>query len=561
MIRTPRRPAVTPTRAVLTGGAALALALAASPALGAANVPTSVRVAPAAAATPLVVDTFEDGRVGAWEAKPAQKLTLEVVDGGASGSPGRALRVTGARKVKVGPKRAVATSSLVMGGWYMLSASVRPLGGKGTAVALTVQQKLPGTVTYPARSAGDWTNAQTAFRWPGKGKLVVAVTFPAGCPGDAAPSGFLLDDVRLVALPGPAPVPVPPPCPTPTTTTPTTTSPRPTTSTPSPTTTTPTPTTTTPRPTTPSPSMTPLPTGGPTTPPSAYPGPGRVTGDVGAHDPTVVRRPDGTYLVATTGRGIPLKVSSDRTAWRAAGAAFPNGTPWTSAHTTGDLWAPDLTYANGRYWLYYSASTFGSSVSGIYLATSPSGDAGTWTNRGLVISSTASSGWNAIDPDLVIDAQGRWRLAFGSFWSGLKMIDIDPATGLRSGSSFVSIAGRPGDDGAVEAPDVVPRGGWYYLFASFDRCCQGASSTYRIMVGRSTSPTGPFVDRSGRAMTDGGGTQLLAGRGSVHGPGHSAVIRDVDGDVIFYHWYTDSGTPQLGINLIGWDAQGWPFVY
>ncbi|MFN8074131.1 MAG: arabinan endo-1,5-alpha-L-arabinosidase [Kineosporiaceae bacterium] len=538
MTRTPRRPLLAVAGATIVGCALAGTAAGAAPTPAA---PTGV--APAAAATPLVADTFEDGSVGAWSAKPAQKLTLGVVSGGASGTPGKALRVTGVRKIKVGPKRAVDTSTLVKGGWYMLSASVRPQGGAPTAVSLTIQQKLPGTVTYPARSTGDWASAQTAFQWQGKGKLVIAATFPVGCPGDAAPPAFLLDDVRLVALGGPAPVPVPPPCTTPT---PTTSSPSPTTSSPTP---------------TPTPSGTPFPTSGPTTPPSSYPYPGRVTGDVAAHDPTVVKRPDGSYLVATTGRGLPLKVSTDRTAFRAAGSAFPNGTPWTATYTTGDLWAPDLTYANGQYWLYYAASQFGSSTSGIFLATSPTGDAGTWTNRGLVISSTASSGWNAIDPDLVIDAQGRWRLAFGSFWSGLKMIDIDPSTGLRSGSSLVSLASRPSAGGAIEAADLIVRGGSYYLFASFDACCKGAASTYRIMVGRSSSPTGPFVDRTGKAMTDGGGTQLLAGHGSIHGPGHSAVIRDVDGDVLFYHWYTDSGASQLGINLLGWDAQGWPFVY
>lgn len=303
---------------------------------------------------------------------------------------------------------------------------------------------------------------------------------------------------------------------------------------------------------------TPVPTGGTGTPPAAYPGPGVVSGDVGAHDPTVVKRPDGSYLVATTGRGIPLTTSRDRTSWTAAGAAFPNGTPWTAQHTTGDLWAPDLSYRNGQYWLYYSASTFGSSTSGIYLATSPSGDAGTWTNRGLVISSTSTSGWNAIDPDLVVDAQGRWWLSLGSFWSGIKLIEINPATGLRSGTALHAIASR---SGGIEAPDIVRRGGYYYQFVSFDACCRGAQSTYRIAVGRSTSVTGPYVDRNGTPLTSGGGTQVLAGHGSIHGPGHSAVLADTGGDVLFYHYYTDSGAPRLGINLLGWDGAGWPYVY
>ena len=88
-----------------------------------------------------------------------------------------------------------------------------------------------------------------------------------------------------------------------------------------------------------------------------------------------------------------------------------------------------------------------------------------------------------------------------------------------------------------------------------------AASTYRVMVGRSASITGPYVDRSGKAMTAGGGTQVLAGHGNIHGPGHPAVLADADGDALIYHYYADNGVSLLGVNLIGYDAAGWPFVY
>ncbi|MET0417193.1 MAG: arabinan endo-1,5-alpha-L-arabinosidase [Actinoplanes sp.] len=309
------------------------------------------------------------------------------------------------------------------------------------------------------------------------------------------------------------------------------------------------------------PTTAPNPAATPTTPPGSYPNPGRVTGDVGVHDPTIVRKPDGTYLLAHTGNNISLKTSSDRTAFRNAGAVFPNGASWTTAYTGGsrNLWAPDLSYHNGQYWLYYSASTFGSNRSAIFLATSTTGASGSWTDRGLVIESQTSDNWNAIDPNLVVDASGRWFLSFGSFWSGIKMIALNPSTGKRSDSSLLSISGRNG--GATEAPVIVRHGSYYYQWVSFDRCCQGASSTYRVMVGRSTSVTGPYVDRNGKAMTAGGGTQVLAGHGSIHGPGHQAVLQESNGDVLVYHYYADNGASLLGINLIGYDAAGWPFVY
>jgi len=282
---------------------------------------------------------------------------------------------------------------------------------------------------------------------------------------------------------------------------------------------------------------------------------------VGVHDPVMVRRPGGGYLMAHTGNDIALKTSADRTAWRNAGAAFPGGAPWTTTYTGGsrNLWAPDLTYAAGRYWMYYSASSFGSNRSAIFLATSTTGDPGTWTNQGLVIESRTSDDFNAIDPNLIVDASGRWWLSFGSFWSGIKMVAIDPASGKRSDGTVLSIAGRNG--GAIEAPFISRHGDHYYLWVSFDRCCQGAASTYRVMVGRSTSVTGPYVDRNGTALTAGGGTQVLAGHGGIHGPGHQAVLTDTDGDSLVYHYYADNGASLLGINRIGYDAAGWPFVH
>ncbi|MBB4911520.1 arabinan endo-1,5-alpha-L-arabinosidase [Actinophytocola algeriensis] len=296
-------------------------------------------------------------------------------------------------------------------------------------------------------------------------------------------------------------------------------------------------------------------------PATAYPAPGRVTGAIGVHDPSAVKRPDGSYLIAHTGNNITLKTSSDRVAFREAGAVFPGGAPWTTTYTGGsrNLWAPDISYHNGQYHLYYSASTFGSNRSAIFLATSPSGNSGTWTNQGLVVESRTQDNFNAIDPDLVVDDQGRWWLSFGSFWSGIKMISLNPATGKRADGTLLSIAGRGG--GAIEAPNIVKRGAYYYLYVSFDRCCQGAQSTYRVMVGRSTSVTGPYVDRNGRQMTAGGGTEILAGQGSVHGPGHQDVLADNDSDVLVYHYYADNNASLLGINLLAMDSAGWPYLH
>ncbi|KAG9191362.1 arabinan endo-1,5-alpha-L-arabinosidase [Alternaria panax] len=268
-----------------------------------------------------------------------------------------------------------------------------------------------------------------------------------------------------------------------------------------------------------------------------YPGPGAVSGSTFAHDPTVVKMPSGGYLMAYTAPGIALKTSSDRTVWRDAGLAFTNANaPWTQPYTGAtneNLWAPDLSYHNGKYYLYYSASTF---------------------------ETTANSAYNAIDPNLIVDDSGKWWLSFGSFGNGLKLISINPSTGMRSGSNMVDIASR-GSGGAIEAPIIVKSGSYYYLWVSFDRCCQAAASTYNIRVGRSTNVQGPYVDRNGVNMMSGGGTVVLASHDTIRGPGHNTVFKDTDADVLVYHYYRQSdGQAQLGINLLRYE-NGWPVAY
>jgi arabinan endo-1,5-alpha-L-arabinosidase len=108
---------------------------------------------------------------------------------------------------------------------------------------------------------------------------------------------------------------------------------------------------------------------------------------------------------------------------------------------------------------------------------------------------------------------------------------------------------------------ITRKGNYYYLWVSFDKCCQGAASTYNIRVGRSTSVQGPYVDRDGKQLMAGGGTLVMASHGSIRGPGHCAVFTDTDADVLVYHYYRQSdGEAQLGINLLRYD-NGWPVAY
>ncbi|WP_016698602.1 arabinan endo-1,5-alpha-L-arabinosidase [Actinoalloteichus spitiensis] len=295
---------------------------------------------------------------------------------------------------------------------------------------------------------------------------------------------------------------------------------------------------------------------------AAYPGPGPVSGDTRIHDPSMVRTRAG-YLLLESHGNLGARTSPDRSHFTRADPVFPTVPAWVHDYSDGDVWAPDISYQRGRYWLYYAASTSGSRNSAIGLATSPSGRPGTFTDHGIVVSTTLDDDHNAIDPALLVDRQGRWWLVFGSFWSGIRMIRLDPFTGMPhpTDRTLHHLARRPVEQ-AVEAPYVIERGGYYYLFVSFDHCCRGVDSDYRIMVGRSASPTGPYVDRDGVPMLDGGGTQLLASHGDVRGPGGQSVLRDGDVDLLVYHYYdrADGGLSKVGLNQLSWDDEGWPLV-
>ena len=291
------------------------------------------------------------------------------------------------------------------------------------------------------------------------------------------------------------------------------------------------------------------------------PQPLMLSGNLGTHDPVVIAA-DGRYYLFHTGRGIPSKTSQDLKTWSAAPAVFGSNPSWIAQRVPGatDLWAPDISFWGGVYHLYYSASTFGSNHSCIGHATRAKLNEGSWADQGPVICSNDGSNdnWNAIDPNVVIDQQGAAWLSFGSFWSGIKLVPLDE-TGKRKGTELIALAARSGNSTAIEAPYIVHRCGFYYLFVSWDTCCKGADSTYKIMVGRSNSVRGPYMDRAGMPMMRGGATLILQGDDRWKGPGHNAVVRGPDGWLNVYHAYAASdGRSMLRISELAWDADGWP---
>jgi arabinan endo-1,5-alpha-L-arabinosidase len=290
-----------------------------------------------------------------------------------------------------------------------------------------------------------------------------------------------------------------------------------------------------------------------------------------AHDPAIIKQEDWYYLF-TTGPGITIQRSRDLLSWAVIGSVFRTPPDWTYKEVPrfdGTVWAPDISLVNGRYFLYYAVSSFGSNQSWIGLATNvtldPKSTIYHWVDNGKVIGSLPwKDDWNAIDPNLAWDDSGHYYLVFGSFWDGIKMAAIDPDTGklLKDPPDLISLARRLPSvaDDPIEAPFVFRHGGLYYLFVSFDFCCRGIRSDYKIAVGRSASLTGPYLDRDGKPMTEGGGTIVLQSYDDVHGPGHNAALQDGTHDWLVHHMYdgTRGGMAVLQVRSIAWSADGWP---
>jgi arabinan endo-1,5-alpha-L-arabinosidase len=299
------------------------------------------------------------------------------------------------------------------------------------------------------------------------------------------------------------------------------------------------------------------------------------------HDPAIIKEKD-TYYVFCTGRRpggggiIPIRTSKDLHKWTLAGALFEKLPDWCTREIPNarDAWAPDISYFNGKFHLYYAVSAFGRNTSVIGLATNVTLDAASpdykWEDQGMVVRSTPGvDDFNAIDPNLVVeDAHNVW-LNWGSFWSGIKMRRLDPVTGKLSGKdeTLYSLCSRPrtnpdparAGDGAVEAPFLIHHGDFWYLFVSYDYCCRGAKSDYKVVVGRAAKITGPYLDQAGKPLLEGGGTLVVeAQTAKWHGAGHEAVLQDNGHDYLVFHAYdATSGRPFLTISTMEWE-NGWP---
>jgi arabinan endo-1,5-alpha-L-arabinosidase len=292
------------------------------------------------------------------------------------------------------------------------------------------------------------------------------------------------------------------------------------------------------------------------------------------HDPSTIVKCKDQFWVFYTGRGVASWHSADLTNWVRGPGVFNQAPSWVPAAVPAnrnlDYWAPDVIFLDGHYMLYYSASSFGKNVSGIGLATSatldPADPAYHWTDQGSIIVSTAQDNFNAIDPCIFHDTNGSLWLAFGSFWSGIRLVELDPKTGKRAAASNAVWALAHYD--SIEASYLYQREGYYYLFVNWGTCCRGTSSTYRICVGRSSTLTGPYLDKQGKDMVRGGGTLFLDSTPPYIGPGHAGIVEDHNRFWFSCHYEgiassNGAGGPRgggsrLAVLPLRWTSDNWP---
>lgn len=310
--------------------------------------------------------------------------------------------------------------------------------------------------------------------------------------------------------------------------------------------------------------------------------------NIGVHDPVMIKQ-DSVFYLFCTGMGIASWSSTDMVHWKQEKPVFSTPPQWaveTVPGFKGHIWAPDISYHNGLYYLYYSVSAFGKNTSCIGVATNPTlnpvSPAFKWTDHGKLIQSIpGKTNWNAIDPNLTEGKNATPYLTFGSFWGGLKIVKLnkDRLSVAKYSDKLKTIATRVKDDGsrfnppaiddnppdaggnAIEAPFIFKKDDYYYLFASIDYCCKGPKSTYKMIVARAKDVQGPYLDNNGERMDKGGGTIVREGNKDWFGLGHNGVCSADGNDYLVYHGYdaADKGKSKLIINKIDWQ-NGWPVI-
>lgn len=278
---------------------------------------------------------------------------------------------------------------------------------------------------------------------------------------------------------------------------------------------------------------------------------------------------------------IQVRRSLDLIKWDWYGTALSALPPDAVAHVVSGqnrAWAPHVEKMQDKYFLYYSASRFGTTLSYIGVLSSTA-ITGPWINLGEVYKTSLDSNENAIDPNICLDKDSNPWMVYGSYFDGIFLVRIDPSTGkLLTGGTKYNIAKRPAVGGlsAVEGAFITynPDYNYYYLFTSFGQCCNDSigQPLYNVRVTRSADITGTYIGFNGLSATDLTttpstriGNKLMGGYkfGTSTGweaPGHNAVFKKGKDYFTVHHARLDFDFPwnYLHVRRIVWSVDGWP---
>lgn len=285
-----------------------------------------------------------------------------------------------------------------------------------------------------------------------------------------------------------------------------------------------------------------------------------------APDPTVVRGTDGAFYLGSTGRLIPIWKSYNLADWAPVGHAFTDKTDPSNGSiglTGKGTWAPDISYVDGKYVIYFALSDWGGEwEAGIGCAWS-NNPWGPYVEPHKLFSSKEIGVQNSIDPCYFED-EGHKYLFWGSF-HGLYAIELsEDGLHLNECAHKIMVAGEGSVWESLEGVMILKRNGYYYLIGSNGTCCEGAKSTYNLVVVRSRGVYGPYYNKEGKSALCNNYTSILKGNKAVNGPGHNAeIITDDNGqDWILYHGY-DANEPDKGrkvwLDPVNW-VDGWPTI-
>lgn len=268
------------------------------------------------------------------------------------------------------------------------------------------------------------------------------------------------------------------------------------------------------------------------------------------HDPSTVIEDKGKYFTFGTGGGG--LISDDGWNWYGGGVRPGGGA------------APDAIKIGDRYLIIYGATGGATNHKGAILTMwnktlDPKSPDFKYSEPVVVATSDGYEENDAIDPGVLLDpTTGRLWMSYGTYFGYIRVVELDPKTGKRvAGNKAVDVAST------CEASSLVYHDGWYYLLATHGSCCDGANSTYNVVVGRSKKVTGPYIDNVGRDMMQGGGKMVVATRGGLIGPGHFGHIKLEKGvEKMSLHYEADleqGGASVLGILPVLW-KDGWPIA-